>query len=560
YLASPSHMDSVSQKSEDWNDIRWWEKYEMQEEAYHKGAEDFSWAEAPTYGEIHPSQIATYSDADREDKGEKDQSFWFDIPLINDLFSMGGKAGKKVRDNVRDKARNLLSLRAYAAEAVASASDSSMMNDGGTEASAGEAANSAKDSAKSTKNPTKPGGNATGLSQIGENQEYSLVIGDDKLAVFLKDGSIRNLEDEEYDMVYVEIPSAGREYDYEVYIADTQDTHFDHYRYYASGNTGSEQNIAFPAGVKAMFIRVNGVVGTFSYGAYAGVRLHLNWKAEQEKGHKAPDQENHIVNFSYLRSLYIDDDNYEVNDCAVTTSEYLGSYGARLADRDQEIYEEQLMRDYANVWLRSPVTNLSSETVLDPFDGNGKSGFTSILTASGKISADNSGELKRFSLYSILPDGVQYDFDNTQIQVTGKAADVNGDRVTDFTDHVSISTMELDGKNIVAADFDYSDTPLEISRETQFSVSFPVTLNYVDFLAYGNKYTAMSCTMIHDDGHDKITGRAVMADAMDLDADGNTEERLAYSTSTRIVSDHANEWREFVSKYVKSAYSGGYTA
>lgn len=103
------------------------------------------------------------------------------------------------------------------------------------------------------------------------------------------------------------------------------------------------------------------------------------------------------------------------------------------------------------------------------------------MTASGKISADNSGELKKFSLYSILPDGVQYDFDNTQIRVTGKAADVNGDRVTDFTDHVSISTMELDGKNIVAADFDYSDTPLEISRETQFSISFPVTLNYVDF-------------------------------------------------------------------------------
>ena len=556
YLASPSDMESVAQKAEDWNDIRWWEKYELQGEAYHEGTEAFSWAEAPTYGEIHPAQITTCSDADREDHEEKGQSFWFDIPLINDLFSMGGKAGNKVRDKVR----NLFSVRAYAAEALASASDSSMMNDDGAEVSAGEAANSAKNPAKSTKNPTKPGGNTTGLSQIGENQEYSLVIGDDKLAVFLKDGSIRNLEDEEYDMAYVEIPSAGREYDYEVYIADTQDTHFDHYRYYASGNTGSEQTIVFPAGVKAMFIRVNGIVGTFSYGAYAGVRLHLNWKAEQEKGHKAPDQENHIVNFSYLRSLYIDDDNYEVNDCAVTTSEYLGSYGARLADRDQEIYGEQLMRDYANVWLRSPVTNLGSETVLEPFDGNGKSGFTSTLTASGKISADNSGELKKFSLYSILPDGVQYDFDNTQIRVTGKAADVNGDRVTDFTDHVSISTMELDGKNIVATDFDYSDTPLEISRETQFSISFPVTLNYVDFLAYGNKYTAMSCTMIHDDGHDKITGRAVMADAMDLDADGNTEERLAYSTSTRTVSDHANEWREFVSKYVKSAYSGGYTA
>lgn len=541
----------IPEEITDWNDIRWWEHGELADPMgdtiesalgnikENTGKTDSFWEEALTYGELHPVRVATPSDAeDSNEAGER--SFWFDIPLINDLFSLGDKIG------------NIFSVKAYAAENSASPSDSILM----TEDANGLSGNTASNSFK---NPTKPGGNTAGMSQIGEQQEYSLILGDDKLAVFLKDGSIRNLEDGEYDMAYVEIPADGAGHDYEVYIADAQDTHFDHYRYYASGSTESEQTFLFPDGVKAMFVRVNGIVGSYAYGAYVGVRLHLNWKEEQENGERAPDHENHIVNFSYLRALYIDDDNYEVNDCAVTTDEYLGSYGAELADRDLDVYEEQLMRAYANVWLRSPVTNLSSGTSLEPFYGSGKSGFTSTLTASGQISADNSGELKKFALYSMVPEGIRCDFDNAEIRISGKGTDMNGKTVIDFADHVTISVVERDGKKLVAADFDYTDNPLEISKETQISISFPVCLNYADFLAYGSRYTALSYTMIHDDGHDKITGRAIMADSMDLDDDGNAEEKIAYSASTRVVSDNANEWREFVSKYVKSAYSDGYT-
>ena len=58
------------------------------------------------------------------------------------------------------------------------------------------------DSMSAAGRPIRPGGNLSGMSQIGQNgnsEDYSLIVGDDKLAVFLTDGTVRCLEDDEYD-------------------------------------------------------------------------------------------------------------------------------------------------------------------------------------------------------------------------------------------------------------------------------------------------------------------------------------------------------------------------
>ena len=80
----------------------------------------------------------------------------------------------------------------------------------------------------------------------------------------------------------------------------------------------------------------------------------------------------------------------------------------------------------------------------------------------------------------------------------------------------------------------------KIFRECQL-LQVQVQNNLAIYQDYQMCIRDRSCTMIHDDGHDKITGRAVMADAMDLDADGNTEERLASAVSYTHLEEKARK-------------------
>lgn len=395
-------------------------------------------------------------------------------------------------------------------------------------------------------------------SGIEENQTYSLILGEDKLVIFQKDGSIRRLEDDEYSIAYITVPSDSKGYDYEIFGAWSQDSSLDEYVCIGYGNTGTKQTIPMPSGIRAAYIRVNDITGSYSYHAYAGIRLHLDWTTEQEKEEaEQPDHEARLVNFTYLRSMY-EEDGKEVNDCTSDYDSYAGTFGPELAQWDAETYGEQLYRDYSNVWLRSPVTDLKAGTQVAEFTGGGAQGFASVITSSGRIVADNKGTLSRFSLYTVLPDGLQVDLDKGQIEITGSAVDQSGNTVTDFMSGAYIHGEEYQGKFMVAADFDFSANPLEISKESEVAMCFPVTLNYADFMNFGNRYPVRTYLMVHDDGVDKISGEAIMSDEFDLDEDGFTDDKMAYHMEYGAALDTALEWREFASKYVKSDYSQTY--
>lgn len=528
----------------DWNDVHW------QEHGLGESQLEYAGFDGITYGEIHP-KLASDSDA-FHDPGDSDAE-----PYVPDTTIFG-----VIKSGLSRIGRAFFPLEAFGA---ATSSNAGKETESNTKKSDDSDANTIA-APQTADNPNRAGGNTSGISQIGVNgnaDTYSLVMGDDKLAIFLTDGSVRNLEDEEYDIAYVTIPSDSKGYDYEIYGAETQDTPFASYVYYGNGNTLKQSTIRLPAGIKAVFVRVNNITGSYYYTAYVGIRLHLDWEAEQQKaadGEPVPDHENHLVNFSYLRSLYVDADGYEVNDCAQETENYAGTYGRELAERDQEIYEECLLRGYSNVWLRSPITKLISRTSLAEFTGSNKGGFSSTAVSSGSIKADDSGPLKRFSLYAVIPDGLKLNLDSDRIRLTGSGTYYSGETVPndDFENHVSYSIGEYNGMTMLTADFDFSDTPLEISKPTDISISYGVTLKYADFIALGNYYTVNSYLMTHDDGLDKISGTAVMADEHDIDGNGVTTEKLAYSGASRTVLDSAVEWREYVSKYVKSAYSNGY--
>ena len=512
---------------EDWNDIHWNENGLMEEA-------DDSVFDGPTYGEVYTERAASPSEAVMDEDGG---FFVPDIDIFGSLLS------------VLDKAASAVSVTSYAA-----ATKNEIQKATGSEPEKSDEAGLLPG-----KTPAKTDGGTNRASGIGEDQKYSLVLGNDKLAIFQSNGTIRNLEDEEYDIAYVTMPHTAKGYDWELYGAQTQDTHFDDYVLLGTGNTRAGKTIQLPAGVKAVFVRVNGIVGSYSYDVKAGVRLHLDWAAEQEKEEALrPDHENRLVNFSYLRSLYLDEGGMETNDCMTDADDYDGTYGAELAERDADVYGEHLMRDYSNVWLRSPVTELKAATSLSGFDGDAKTGFSAEITSTGTVKADEDGPLEKFSLYTVLPEGMQADFDNTEIRINGSGTGLGNDSVTNFRDHAVISTMEYNGKIMVVADFDFSDNPLQIADGIQATVSFGAALNYADFLEAGNRYTAETFLMAHDDGLDKISGSSVRSDRYDLDGGGNTEEKMAYSNDSETVLDDATEWREYVFKYVKGFYSGGY--
>ena len=525
--------NDINDLPEDWNDLEWAE--------HGLAGEAEGLSDGTTFEDLHPQEIdpplATGSDAD------EDEDYLPDITL--------GAAAPSITDRFRD----LFSIKSFAAEVEDVDQEDA---DSGTEKAS--PSNAAK------KIATRAAGDITegtvGGSGIGENDTYSLAMGDDKLAVYLKNGSMRALEDEEYDIAYVQFNanSSYDTYDYEVYGAATQDAAPGAYTLLATGKTNVDSVHQLPDGVKAVYILVKDVVGSYTFSAQSGVRFHVSWQSEQEKDESERiDHTARLVNFTYLRSLYYDANGVLKNDCALTTDNYGGTYGQTLAERDYDVYGEGNLRDYSNVWLRDPVTNLEASVNADKFSGGGKNGFTSTVHASGTIQADTAGTLKKFSLYASVPEGLSVDPDEDEIIVSGSGTSVDGASVNDFMSHASIHETEWNGKTVVAADFDFSDDPLSAESLTRMSMKFPVSLAYADFLSLGNAYQIESCVMAHDTGLAKITGSTLRTDEFDLDEDGDTGKKHAYSYNRIVIYEDVTEWREYASKYIKSNYSTGFT-
>ena len=515
--------DELGDIPEDWDDLEWYD-HDLAKEAELSGG--------VTFADLHPEELepptATSSDA------EEDEDILPDITLSKASLS--------------DRLKGLFSITSFAAEDAQNATPSNARKAAG--------AVSAQASGDITEGSVSSSG-------IGETGTYSLVMGDDQLAVYLKDGTMRNLTDEEYDISYVKVYQNNDydTYDYEVYGATSQEADPGEYTRLGTGKMNVTTIHQLPDGIKAVYVLVKGITGSYSYQIEPGIRLHVNWQTEQAKGESERiDHTARLVNFTYLRSLYDDADGILKNDCATTTDDYGGTYGKALAERDGNVYGEQLLRDYSNVWLRDPVTELSTNVTADEFAGGGKEGFTSTVHATGAIKADTSGSLKKFSLYAAVPEGMNVDVDEDEITISGSGTTLDGLEASedDFASHASISTTEWNGKTTIVADFDFSDDPLSAEEYTKIQMDFPVSLAYADFLSLGNAYRFESCVMAHDQGLAKITGNSVQKDGYDLDADGDTGEKLAYASSRVVVYEDATEWREYVSKYIKSSYSNGF--
>ena len=258
------------------------------------------------------------------------------------------------------------------------------------------------------------------------SQDYAMVLGDDQMAIMLKNGEIRKLEDDEFDIAYVTVKRTGKTHPYEIYGATTQDQPFAAYTLIERGDTATTKRIIMPDGVKNIFIRINDIEGSSDNEILVGVRLHLDWDAEREKPEEErPDPEGRLANFSYFRILCkktdTDDDGesitQEVNVCKATEDNYEETYGKELAGHDNRVYGEYLVRDYSNVWLRSPMTELSTTASMTQPEGTANTGFSTTLSATGRLVCDSSSETKTFSMYVEIPSGMEIDLNEAGIRI-----------------------------------------------------------------------------------------------------------------------------------------------
>ena len=429
---------------------------------------------------------------------------------------------------------------------------------------------------------------AAGTTLSGDNPdfsadtEYQFIQGDDRVTVELASGAIRQLENDEYDFSYVTIPRENTTHNYTVYVSDDNTKPFSEYKVYKQGTTSSNESTTIQFNdedVNAFYVAIEGVVGNYGNSIYVGIKFKLDWEKEQQKSaSNRINPEGKITNFSYGRMVYTDSKGNSKNYVATDGNNYQGNYAQKLKTEDMENYGEYLYRWSCDVPLRTTVTNISSSTSstksseVIQLKKNYGEGYIFNNTTGGTIQADESGELKKFSIYAVLQNNDMRVDENLKdivcsdsqtlpgIKLSGSAVTTEGKTITDFSDYVSYEVRKTkDGQTVVVANFDFSNQPLEISKSTNIKMTFPIKISQNDYeKAISHTYNVNSYTIIHDKGISKIGGKSIMSDTLDIDMDGDLTEQIAYSSGVNNLEAIVREWEESADKFVKTYLTDDY--
>lgn len=418
-------------------------------------------------------------------------------------------------------------------------------------------------------------------SDFEANTPFQFIQGDDRVAIELASGAMRRLEKDEYDFAYITIPKESKTHNYTIYVSDDGTIPFEDYTVYKTGTTKTNEaiTIQLQGDVNAFYVAIEDVVGNYKSYIDVGVRFTLDWDEEQKKSESERiNPEGKIANFSYFRIVYKNSAGELVNYAATDGNNYTGSYGLQVKADDAEFYNEYLYRKSCTIPLRTAITNISSTTTsvknseIIQVKKNYGEGFVFNTTTSGTVQADESGELKKFSIYAVLQnDDMKVDkslndviCSDTQIlsgiQLKGSGTTVDGKAINNFSDYVSYEVRKTtDGHTVVVANFDFTDQPLEISKLTSVSMTFPVKIDQNDYdEAISHTYNVNSYTVVHDKGISKVGGKAIMSDLKDIDADGNLSEQIAYSTGVNNLEVIVREWEVSADKFVATYLTDDY--
>ena len=419
--------------------------------------------------------------------------------------------------------------------------------------------------------------------------QYDMILADDRLTVLMKDGGFRLLDSKEYKITRFVGPVDGRNYDYDIYISKvgydstdktptvarmgdhtTKDLSDSDYRYYGSGNT-SESNVIdfsnihtkdgfgdFNDGVKAIYIKIKGFQGNYKTSFNVDVLFKFDYTDTDV------DPAGKITNLGYMRAFKHDaaDDVFTVNDSNYDNTNFNTNVIKPLdrASNDKLIYHTM-----SSVFLRDIETAITSETKVDSTkrtraEGDG---YKIDITSTGTIRADDAGEdpaeLEKFALYVRIPSILTIDPRLSDISISDcSGTDVLGNAITNEAFEQNVHYRLFDSNNgdrIIAAEFDFSDSPLNLTKLTNLKLNIPAVILYNDFRTLSKKsFEVTSYTKLNGTGLGNITPKnKPVDDSEDFDGNGITNEKMASSLAGKSYATLAESWQDTTEKFVKSS-------
>ena len=415
-------------------------------------------------------------------------------------------------------------------------------------------------------------GNAADTKEfkITKDSTWDLIAGDDILIAQLKNGSYRQLTTDEYRFTYASLPES--KYPVEVYATDDPEANPDDYMLVKRYDkiTYNGKNCALPEGTVAAFVRVIGINGLFEYNPKMGIKIHLDTNVEAEKAEEERINPNgQIINFSYFKMLYKDEDGKLVNDIDSSKMPYTGIYSDELSEHDDSIYGETMARASAPVYLAeeyytgtsrpsTPYTSLIAKGAIDALDGTREAGYKTTATFTGRIESNVTRAGSKISIFTIVDKDLKIDA-NADISIGGYGRDMEGKAISFSEENATVTATEVNGMHGYRVDFDLSDNPLNQGANARIIIKYPVALSHADKEEHVGSYPATTYLFLQDGEVSNLRGN-IIPDTDDIDGDGNTTEYVATATARTSVDEKASEWREYVAGTVKTAYSTGYVS
>ena len=409
----------------------------------------------------------------------------------------------------------------------------------------------------------------------GEPQDIEVI--DDFQDVLLNDGSLRQLEEGEYSLLSVQVPSASGikngnslpiasgVYGYEV-LADTGDG----FTPVQDGLIGAASaNVALPEGTSRAMVRMTGL--------REAVNATFTVRASYRISDEDPTAPSAVTSDGFIRntaSLTARDAAGNVLNPADRGS-YTGSNAEEVAARDIASYGRYLQRDHDD----APITASGNwagytEVSSSGFTGD-KEGYRTFVTVSSRTNqADATPAAEVVKQFMMLPAGMEVDVDSFGASFTAAGIKAtSGTRLDQayIADHVSYDITRNwrgTGRVMVALTYDFSDDPLIMSSGSALMAKFDVGIPTEAYMEHGDAYKLEAAT-IYDEAdpnqsnyHTHYTDNGACGGIgateawADLDGDGDTAELVSYASSTPVIT-LARATHQSIRETVRTDHSDG---
>ena len=414
------------------------------------------------------------------------------------------------------------------------------------------------------------------IVSYGADNPTSLQIIDDFQYITLNDGTWRQLTSKDYQHTSVTIPSnkdvtnvnelplTPDKYQIQVFAVQNDEVirEDDSTLVYDALIDSQSHVVNLPEGTTAVSIRINGLEEIVNY---IDFDLKTEYHVDNSEGN---------VNLTSGRvkntlvMMYYDGEGNWLDENEATEDKYEDDTNLGLAQKDLDTYGHYQLRDSAEITFYGRdafKSDFTASTALNSFTPTERK-FTSELTLGGRFDMDGEERFDKFSLYTILPDGLNIASGVDTPEEMWDVLSLSGLGL-DAGTLANHATLELDknykdsGKTYIALHFDFTDVE-GVSFNSGISAKLGVSVDMNWYKKNGASFIVKSVCMIDDDTPYKEQGKrsddGSYADSLwsDIDNDGVTDELLEYDSDYKSIL-YADSSQFEMNKWIESQYTDG---